>query len=112
MSEPDGNQGKKNLAAIREMLLSRQQIALPASSLARTGESFKLNSESWISPYGFFTPMIRQEKSGNSSFVQGIQIPRPGKHPPNDYQLSSYPLVPPYTFFAPIGSAYPGTIRC
>jgi hypothetical protein len=29
-----------------------------------------------------------------------------------DYSPQDRPAVPPYTFFAPTGSAYPGTIRC
>jgi hypothetical protein len=41
-----------------------------------------------------------------------VQVPPPWTTSSADYSPQDRPLVPPYTFFAPTGSAYPGTIRC
>jgi hypothetical protein len=41
-----------------------------------------------------------------------VQVPPPTTRSSADYSPQDRPLVPPYTFFAPTGSAYPGTIRC
>jgi hypothetical protein len=41
-----------------------------------------------------------------------MQPTRPSKGLDYDPHALSQPRVPPYTLFAPLGSAYPGSIRC
>lgn len=52
-------------------------------------------------------PMI--ESSQRAPYVQRLG---PTTRSAADYSLRDWPVVPPYTFLAPTGSAYPGTIRC
>lgn len=48
------------------------------------------------------------------AFQQAPQVLRlvPPTRSSADTSPQDRPAVPPYTFFAPVGSAYPGTIRC
>lgn len=123
--------GQKNLAAIRAMLLDQRNRTPPA-----TDSSDKRNAESeasswppdWLSSY--FSPkrLSREESDLPSGYVPSsssslpnrqaappgptIKIPRTTTAPPRSFEAEPSPPVPPYTVPAPIGAAYPGSARC
>lgn len=127
-SESDLNADQGNLAAIKALLArDREQFGRPSGTA--TGKA--------IEPFHQATPMPSYQSkqsdvvSSNEiivAFPDGLfliphqttehhrQVPQvqriPAQRSSPDYRTHQPPPVPPYTSYAPIGSVYPGTIRC
>jgi hypothetical protein len=125
------DEGEKNLAAIRALLSEERQRATLASD-----SSHRRNSESAARPWppdwlaSYFSP---NRSSGQKSDLTSVYVPPsssslskrreaplnpmvriPRVTDPSSRLLEAdpWPHVPAYMSPAPIGSAYPGSIRC
>jgi hypothetical protein len=118
-----------NLPAIKALLAQERQQFSPVRTPMSTGRSHSplslsagddmaASSESALSrhkdlprllPNLFVTPSLNSTASQAAGL---IQIPRPTTRSSVDYAPQDRFSVAPYTFYAPTGSAYPGTIRC
>jgi hypothetical protein len=118
-----------NLPAIKALLAQERQQFSPVRTPMSTGRSHSplslsagddmaASSESALSrhkdlprllPNLFVTPSLNSTASQAAGL---IQIPRPTTRSSADYAPQDRFSVAPYTFYAPTGSAYPGTIRC
>lgn len=119
---------ESNLPAIKALLarerqqfravftpINRAESKLPLQSSSTDDLAFSSASSSsedvasaplrmlWLAPH-----------SSATASQQAPQLQRlvPTTRSTADYSAQDRPVVPPYTFFAPTGSAYPGTIRC
>jgi hypothetical protein len=117
--ELERQDGLKNLATIREIMASwpRQQDQ-PASPTSKPDE-YHGNDSPWVIPQVYETDKPVEPLSLFAIPKQEPVQPQPLQiRPPlrsqnyTDSRLLNPPLIPPYTFYAPIGSAYPGSIRC
>lgn len=126
----DGNPGS-NLPAIKAVLAGERQQFRPVppsisgaesvsppewSSADQVGDasSFPTARSEDVTParlLGLLLPPSHPmtESSQRAPYVQRLE---PTTRSAADYSLRDWPVVPPYTFLAPTGSAYPGTIRC
>lgn len=119
-NELERQEGLKNLAAIREIMASwpRQQDQ-SASPISKPDENHR-NDSAGVIPQVYETDKAVEPLSlfaipkREPAQPQPFQIRPPLSRPQNytDSRVLNPPLIPPYTFFAPIGSAYPGSIRC
>ena len=119
--ELERREGSKNVAAIKEMMAA---WPTPPSSAVSPSPAFD-------SPGDRDTPLVTpkaQEIERNIDARPLLTVPqwetvpsqpfqiRPLLSKPPNYTTESRLLIPPviapYTFFAPTGSAYPGSIRC
>lgn len=117
--EVERQDGLKNLAAIREIMASwpRQQDQ-PASPTSKPDE-YHGNDSPRVIPQVYETDKPVEPLSlfaipkWEPVQPQPLQV-RPPLRSQNDTdsRLLNPPLIPPYTFYAPIGSAYPGSVRC
>ena len=119
-----------NLPAIKALLAQERQQFSPVKTPMSTGPSqsrlsssfagndLAASSESVLSrhkdlPRGLPNLFVNPSLSTTASQAAGlIQIPRPTTRSSADYLPQDHSSVAPYTFYAPTGSAYPGTIRC
>ena len=119
-----------NLQAIKALLAQERQQFSPVKTPMSTGPSqsrlsssfagndLAASSESVLSrhkdlPRGLPNLFVNPSLSTTASQAAGlIQIPRPTTRSSADYLPQDHSSVAPYTFYAPTGSAYPGTIRC
>ena len=119
--ELERQEGLKNVAAIKEMMAAWPAPPSTAASPSRTFDGLgerdtaPMNSpaEEVEKNIDERTPLAVPRREPVAS--QPIQIRPLLSKPPNyttDPRLLNPPVVPPYTFFAPTGSAYPGSIRC
>jgi hypothetical protein len=119
-----------NLPAIKALLAQERQQFSPVRTPMSTGRSQSplslsagddmaaASSESALSrhkdlPRLGATLLLPPSLSTTASQgAERIQIPRPTTRSSVDYAPQGRFSVAPYTFYAPTGSAYPGTIRC
>jgi hypothetical protein len=128
--KPD-DEGEKNLAAIRALLSEeRQQLTSPSDSSDRRNHAMAARPwpPDWLASY--FSP---NRSSGQKSDLSSVYVPPsssslskrreaplnplvkiPRVTDPSSRLLEGdpWPRVPAYMSPAPIGSAYPGSIRC
>ena len=124
----DMNADQGNLAAIKALLArDREQFGRSSatsagnavepfhqvphipSSLTRGWDAASSIGITSTFPHGLFlVPPQTTEHHQQVSQVQRIPIQRSSP----DYRMHQSPSVPPYTSYAPVGSVYPGTIRC
>ena len=122
---------ESNLPAIKALLASeRQQFravftpinrsdsksplqSSPADDVASSSASPTSSSEDLISAHLLRMFLVAPHPSTMAS-QQAPHVQRlvPTTRSSADYSPQDRPAVPPYTFFAPTGSAYPGIIRC
>lgn len=131
-SQPRGpdREFEGNLAAIKA-LLSRERQQFPAmvtpinrasgspqsgpagdagsSSFSPTSIAKEITSGHFLDVL-FLAPHSRVEAHRQWPEVQHLVAPP--TRSTADYQTHDWPTAPPYTFYAPTGSAYPGTVRC
>jgi hypothetical protein len=124
-------QPESNLPAIKALLAGeRQQFravltpinrggsrslfqSSPTDDAAPSSASPTSRSEDLTSARHLHTLLLAPQPSTRASQqTPHVQLPVPTTRSTADYSPQDRPLVPPYTFFAPTGSAYPGTIRC
>jgi hypothetical protein len=118
-----------NLPAIKALLAQERQQFSPVRTPMSTGRSqsplsssagddMAASSESALSRHKDqprLVPKLLSTPSLSTTASQGaerIQIPRPTTRSSADYSRQGPSSVAPYTFYAPTGSAYPGSIRC
>src|SRR5262245_27268736 len=124
------DEGEKNLAAIRALLSEERQRAsfAPDSGKKRNSEpETRLWPPDWLASY--FSP---KHASGQKSDLISVYVPPSSSSrsirraapdvtvkipwvpapPSRGSDAEPWPHVPAYTTPAPIGSAYPGSIRC
>jgi hypothetical protein len=123
-------ESERNLAAIKALLVrERQQFRVvltpinrasgsplqagpiddvSASSSSPTSISKGMTSSHLLDLLSL-APHPRTEAYRQLPQAQGLA---PTTRSTADYQTHDRPTLPPYTFYAPTGSAYPGTIRC
>ncbi|WP_447986349.1 hypothetical protein [Nitrospira sp. Nam74] len=121
---------ESNLPAIKALLARERQLFHAVSTRTNTTESkLSLQSSSTgelapssasptssseevaSAPLRLLLPTLHPSTTASQQALQ-VQVPVPRTRSSADYSPQNRPLVPPYTFFAPTGSAYPGTIRC
>lgn len=125
------DEGEKNLAAIRALLSEERQRALspPESEDKRRPQpEAGLWPPDWLASY-FMPKRSSVEQSDFTSVYLPPSSASPSKHrtapsavtvkipwvtapSSRGYEAEPWPPVPTYTVPAPIGSAYPGSIRC
>lgn len=96
-----------NTAESKVSLRSSSPGDLASSSASPTSSSEEVAS----APLRLLLPAPNPSTTASRQALQ-VQVPAPTTRSLADYSPQDRPLVPPYTFFAPTGSAYPGTIRC
>lgn len=125
------DEGEKNLAAIRALLSEERQRALfpLGSGNNRTPDSEVFSwPPDWLASY--FTPTrspAQRSDFGSVSVAPSSSSPSRHRTAPGDVtvkipwvtappsrgiEAEPWPRVPAYTSPAPIGSAYPGSVRC
>jgi hypothetical protein len=111
-------EGRKNLAAIVEILSARGQ-RLERGSPPPQETIAPVRNEAVDLSFQSVEPMVALPfRDGLQSPVQPMKK-RFEKKPalrrstnPSNQDPHAWPIVPPYTVFAPAGSAYPGSVRC
>lgn len=127
VSEYEMNADQGNLAAIKTLLArEREQFGRPQSTspgnavdpFTEEGQKSSLTNGSVAAssieitstfPHGIF--LIPAPTTEHHQPVPQVQR-MPTQRSSSDYHMHPSPLVPPYTSYAPVGSVYPGTIRC
>ncbi|MGH7233610.1 MAG: hypothetical protein ACREJU_19950 [Nitrospiraceae bacterium] len=126
--ESTRQEGLKNLAAIAELQVSfppsrspsRPPISMTPDKSAPDHDHEKQVSRvvPQIPPVEYpptslslFPSLKRESVQSQRLFSVPPPISQPHRYTPSPYPLNPS-LVPPYTFFAPSGSAYPGSVRC
>jgi hypothetical protein len=108
-------EGRKNLAAIRALLSEQRQRSLPVHEQGVTSQD-AAESPSWWPDWlaSLLLPMPTREQTARRASPPDfkVTIPWVPSPPARGSEYEPGRLVPAYTFFAPVGSAYPGTIRC
>ncbi|WP_447978317.1 hypothetical protein [Candidatus Nitrospira bockiana] len=134
VDETGGNQAAKNLEAVRE-LLKMQREASPESGEREPKETAQPSlpappPEPQRPPAVSESPQSEPPEEPQSLQIQPRIEPPPKSEPPakravpkrrkpsspsvrpGDQSAAAGPVVPAYTIHAPVGSAYPGSIRC
>jgi len=118
-----------NLSAIKALLVQERQQFSPVRTPMSTGcsesrlsssagDDMARSSESALSRRKDLirlVPTLLEAPYLGTTASQGtgrVQIPRPTTRSSAYYSPQDRSSVAPYTFYAPAGSAYPGTIRC
>jgi hypothetical protein len=123
-TELERQEGMKNLAAIKDIMVSspKQSHSPSSGGMPDYHQEKKLGEKNLES----VVPQVNETERGlplslfmtpkrEPSRSRPLRINPPLIMPQNyasDARLLNPPLTPPYTFFAPTGSAYPGSIRC
>jgi hypothetical protein len=118
-----------NLAAIKALLArERQQFRAVLTPINRASGSPSQSGPAGDADSSSFSPAIAKEIT-TGHLLDGlflaphsradahrqwpqVQYLAPATRSTADYQTHNWPTAPPYTFYAPTGSTYPGTVRC
>ena len=116
-----------NLAAIKALLAEERRRFAPIPASIASAQDQRLTTQSPGDPSRPASRVPRKERLGSrtdlfyslpaqrnepSSQIPAIPPFVSNMRPPADFHTNSWPVVPPYTFYAPTGATYPGAIRC
>lgn len=125
-AESDMNADLGNLAAIKALLArDREQFGHASSLLTRKphepfDQTTSMLSSANPSDVGSSDQITSAVRHGlflippqHTQHHQATSVQRlPTQQSSPDYRMHQPPLMPPYTVYAPVGSVYPGSIRC